>query len=172
MGHRTKVATRGALASPGGSIEPRLQLVEKLLSWGKSEDFVVEEGLRQGWPVTRSTILGYVVKVRERWRILGSASAAERREEARQRIMGALAQATKDRSWTAVATLERLLMDMDGTRRQVDRVEVAVTHDVPALDELVAKVLEHRGSVDASRSETVIDVTPVRLIGTNDGSDE
>lgn len=145
-------------------IEQREQFVEQLLIAGVSAGRV-ERVAAEKFGVARATIRGSIEKVRVRWAEEERGNRPHLKAQAQRRLIAHIAEARKENQWSAIAQLERLLSEMQGTREPVEinlNVDATVTeaamHVVANLSqEKVAELVERQKRLHllAARAESL-----------------
>lgn len=140
----------------GAEIEQREQFVEQLLIAGVSAGRV-ERVAAEKFGVARTTIRGAIEKVRVRWAEEERGNRPHTKAQAQRRLLGHIAEAKRENQWSAIAQLERLLSEMQGTREPVEinlNVDATVTeaamHVVANLSqEKIAQLVEKQRRLHA-----------------------
>ena len=131
----------------------RSTAIEQLLISGVSRSRI--EGLmRERYEMSSGAVRGVIERVRRRWAEEERESRLHYKEMAMRRLYGHIAEARKAANWPAVAQLERLLAEMQGTREPM----VVEVNASALLTESAAHVLsqmtpERRGALIAQQRE-------------------
>lgn len=97
----------------------RLDFVEKLLIAGVSMRRI-ETACEESFGMSHAAVLQVATKVRRIWAEEERANRPNYKAQAIRRISNHIAQASKDKNWAAVAALERLQSDIQGTKEPID----------------------------------------------------
>jgi hypothetical protein len=116
--------------------QERSEAVERLLIAGVSP-LRIKALVYERFGMSDGAVHGVVERVRERWRREEADSRATYKATAMRRLYGHIAEARASKHWPAVAQLERLLAEMQGTR---EPVEVAM-NITATLGESAARVV-------------------------------
>ena len=117
---------------PMPSIEVRTKrraVISQLLAQGLADRDIVTACLDEkhglGYP-SRLAVEKTLAEVKDEWVAIDAEQAPRLKSMAVRRILDHIAKAKAQKAWTAVATLERTLADIQGTREPI-RIEVDVT---------------------------------------------
>ncbi len=70
--------------------------------------------------MTRTVVATYVARIREKWAEEERAARPHYKAQAMRRIYGHIAEAKRDKNWSAIAQFEKILSDMQGTKEPVE----------------------------------------------------
>lgn len=112
----------------------RLDFIEKLLVAGVNTGRI-ESACREAFnpPMPKTSVAKYIEQVRARWAEEERTNRVHYKAQAMRRLYGHVAEARKAANWAAVAQLERLLADIQGTKEPVEvqlNVDATVTEAV------------------------------------------
>ena len=114
----------------------RENVVEQLLIAGVNKNQIAQE-LRRRFNTTPSATGTLIARVRKRWADEERENRPSYKAAAIRRITGHIAQARQSKNWAAVAQLERLMSEIQGTR---EPIEVQMNVDV-SLPEAAMRVV-------------------------------
>lgn len=130
----------------------RLDFIEKLLIAGIAIARI-ESACRDQFSMPKSAVSKCVEQVHARWADEERSNRLHYKTQAMRRLYGHVAEARKDKNWAAVAQLERLLADIQGTKEPLEvqlnvdaTISEAVLHVVANLspERRVALIEEQR----------------------------
>ena len=117
----------------------RMDFIEKLLVAGVGVGRV-ETACRDQFSMGKTAVNSYVMRIRTRWAEEERGNRPHYKAQAMRRLYGHVMEARKDKNWAAVAQLERLISDIQGTKEPVEiqlnvdaTVSEAVIHVVANL---------------------------------------
>jgi DNA-binding transcriptional MerR regulator len=113
----------------------RLDFIEKLLIAGVSISRI-ESACREAFdpPMSKTAVRTYISRVHARWAEEERTNRAHYKTQAIRRLYGHIAEARKASNWAAVAQLERLLSDIQGTK---EPIEVQVNVDATVTEAML-----------------------------------
>ena len=99
--------------------DARLDFVEQMMLKGESATKVTQSCVEQ-FGVAASTAKSYMTEVRDRWSEEERDNRPTYKTQAMRRIYGHIQKARESSNWAAVAQLERLLSDIQGTKEALE----------------------------------------------------
>ena len=139
-------------APPRELVLKRRAIVSQLLAQGMPDRDIVSVCLDperaldfgQAWRVHR-----LLAEIKDQWAHDDAEQAPRLKAMAVRRLLGSIQSARADKAWTAVASLERTLADIQGTREPV-RIEVDVTADMVPVRSSLNTVVGGNSGVSSS----------------------
>lgn len=114
----------------------RFEMIEGLMVAGLSVEQIAKAA-RKSFGMTKPQTQSYVARIRDRWTEEEKEARPHNKSQATRRIVGHIAEARRDKNWSAVAQLEKLLSDMQGTK---EPTEINVNVDATMSQAIVAVV--------------------------------
>lgn len=114
----------------------RFELIEGLMVAGLSQEQIAK-ATGKSFGMTKHQTMLYIARIRDRWAEEEKEARPHNKTQATRRIVGHIAEARRDKNWSAVAQLEKLLSDMQGTK---EPTEINVNVDATLTQAIVSVV--------------------------------
>lgn len=105
------------------------RVIEEMLAHNIHTSDICEVMCDDPWNMTRATVKNSILRIRQKWREVDQERRADHKLMAQKRLLADIAAARKSKAWNAVASLERLLADIQGTKEPI-RIDVDVNETV------------------------------------------
>lgn len=146
------------------------QLVEQLWVQGIDSPRRIADTISQivGYKMPRTRVVTLLERVRDEQAQLDVSTLAERKRRQVQRLLDDARKARAEKKWSAVASIEKLIADIDGTMAPIQvqhdhRVQHAITNVLSELTpEDFAALVEEQRAIDA-KAKAFDELTPTSV---------
>jgi hypothetical protein len=146
----TPAERRGVVVSLA-NVRKRTEFIENLLVAGISPSRIARAA-REQLGMKSSSVNTYIDRIRERWAEEERGSRPYYKQQAIRRIYGHISQARAEKNWSAIAQLEKLLADIQGTKEPITvQIDVDATVKEAALHVIANLTPERRQALIAEQ---------------------